>query len=325
MSQQQTIPCPELQPTKQIESEWKQLIRNTKVNQVIQSKKKIVTVKDYDSMGYILDVLKANDILSAPVEKEGKFLGFVDVLDIAACILHISRTAKRGLWMEDTNKKLAKRFNQYTAQQVLNFSGWDKYVSADENDSVEHVLDLLSMKAHRTHRVAVLNGEKKVVGIISQSDILRLANNHVDKIPLAGKSLKDLGLSKGCLMLKASTDFATALAFLSDHRVSGIAIVDDEQGKLVANFSAGDLRGFHKSWFVEFSASVVDFLRDVARTRREPVVLTPDHTLNDCIQAMVNKRVHRVYAVDEEKRPISVVSLTDLMSVLQEDYVPKQW
>lgn len=96
---------------------------------------------------------------------------------------------------------------------------------------------------------------KKLVNVISQSDIVAFAAKH---LPLLDEVLRDLirivahaksgrelsddpGLIRSPIMLTLETPFAEALETLYRNRVSGLALVDHEF-KLSGNLSASDLR-----------------------------------------------------------------------------------
>lgn len=46
------------------------------------------------------------------------------------------------------------------------------------------------------------------------------------------------------------------------------------------------------------------------------VLVRPDSTLSDAIAALVRHRLHRVYVVDDEERPVGVVTATDALRKL---------
>lgn len=48
-------------------------------------------------------------------------------------------------------------------------------------------------------------------------------------------------------------------------------------------------------------------------TITKPVVVTQDSTLRDVLNILTKTRVHRLYVVDNHKRPLGIVTLTDLM------------
>ena len=57
-------------------------------------------------------------------------------------------------------------------------------------------------------------------------------------------------------------------------------------------------------------------------TQAHVAALPRDATFGDMLQAIVKHRMHRVYIVDEERRPVAVVTLTDLMFAMAGERPP---
>jgi len=190
-----------------------------------------------------------------------------------------------------------------------------------QNDTLEEAIRKLS--AYKSHRLAVHNSENKLMGIISQSDINQFASQHVDKIPLAGLNLKELGLVRGCIMMKEDATLGDVLETLSRQKLSAIALINEEL-KLRANFSASDLGGITRKLFKRFNEAAIDFLREIGKGSipKTPIVESLDNTLKDCIKTLEEQKIHRVYLQDQDQHPIGVVSLADIMPLLLEQYVP---
>jgi len=46
--------------------------------------------------------------------------------------------------------------------------------------------------------------------------------------------------------------------------------------------------------------------------------ITPKTSLYDAVQMMNKQRIHRVYTVDEQKKPLAVISFTDILKEMNE-------
>eukprot|EP00658_Telonema_sp_P-2_P078119 TRINITY_DN7239_c0_g1_i10.p2 TRINITY_DN7239_c0_g1~~TRINITY_DN7239_c0_g1_i10.p2 ORF type:complete len:123 (+),score=26.92 TRINITY_DN7239_c0_g1_i10:309-677(+) len=96
--------------------------------------------------------------------------------------------------------------------------------------------------------------------------------------------------------------------------VSGLAVLNDE-GQLVGNLSASDLRGMGRHEFGDLLMSVEDFTL-INKDQVQGYCLPPDATLDCLLQTFKEKRVHRLYVVDERNSPMAVITLTDVMRLL---------
>jgi CBS domain-containing protein len=302
-------------------SEWFNILRGKKVQELLPSGRKVITVNYDDPVGHIWETLRINEILSVPVIAGESVVGIVDVLDICEYVVHISRTYG-GSWSKTEAKHLARKFSEAEAQRLINFSGVDYFHSVTDTASLEEAMKRLS--TFKAHRLVVLDGQNKLVGILSQSDINRFAAQHLDKIPLAGLTIKELGLAHGCVMMKEESTLGDVLMTLSLHKLSAVALINSEL-RMTANFSASDLRGATRKMFTKFNEASIDFLRDdvgKGHLPKSPIVESLDNTLKDCVKTLAEQKIHRVWLQDEDRHPIGVISLTDVMPMLLEDYVP---
>jgi len=91
--------------------------------------------------------------------------------------------------------------------------------------------------------------------------------------------------------------------------------VIDEQGVLRGNLSASDLKYLNVHNPQEFLANLNMTVGEYV-AKRPPVVVTPDDTLENVLEKIKEHKVHRVYVVDGQNRPIQVLSLGDIMTQL---------
>jgi len=121
--------------------------------------------------------------------------------------------------------------------------------------------------------------------------------------------------------IKASAKSILAFRELVKLEKEGLAVVDDD-GRLVDNLSARDLRGIHTDATVfwrlwspvsEYKAKVRQEFSD--KTPTELLYALPTDTLYSIIEKMAKQHVHRVYVVDapNSMKPIRVVTQTDVL------------
>jgi len=306
-------------------NDWGTLLRDTKVKDLVKTK--LITVDYYAPLSHVWEVLRKNNILSVPVLKKVEHrwtpMGFIDVLDVAAFMVYMSRQWNKD-WQENELLFIERQFSQTQALEVINFSNFDTYAFVKESDSLEDAVKAMTKQKHvywRFHRLAVHDDKDQLVGIVSQSDIIRFADQRLDLIPLGNSSLKELNLIRGCVMMKESDPLGDVLETLANNRIYGIARIN-QQNQLVGNFSASDLRGVSKEVFSKFHDPVMDFLRSIG-SPKTPIAESPSTKLKDCIHMLADKRVHRLYLVDNDNHPIGVASLSDIMPLLLERPTPQ--
>eukprot|EP00656_Telonema_subtile_P013641 TRINITY_DN1692_c0_g1_i5.p1 TRINITY_DN1692_c0_g1~~TRINITY_DN1692_c0_g1_i5.p1 ORF type:complete len:163 (-),score=36.68 TRINITY_DN1692_c0_g1_i5:128-616(-) len=110
---------------------------------------------------------------------------------------------------------------------------------------------------------------------------------------------------------------------METEKVSGAAVLD-EQGRVVGNLSASNLRGIRRDQLAQLLLHVKDFL-DLQQRQRHGVVheeqlpcfvVHQGDTLSELLQAFTCNRVHRLYVVDADGAPLAVITLTDVMNFL---------
>jgi len=300
-------------------SEWRDVICNTKAKELIKPGQKILTVKYNDPLSYVSNVLKDNNILSVPVlSNEGTAFGFLDTLDICQYYVHIWRQNRDAATGEVDNTKLPKKIASSTAQTFINFSSRNDYRFVYEDSTVKECLNKMNDGMFKGHRLAVHDKDNKLIGIISQTDIMQLAGKYLDKLPEKDKTLKELGLERGVVSMRWDNILGDSLDAISTTGVSALALVDNE-GKLVANFSASDLRGLTRAVLGWMGKPTIDFLQHFGRGSKPPIVESVDTTFRACVEKLAHlskERIHRVYLTDPNDRPIGIVSLSDVVTLL---------
>ena len=119
---------------------------------------------------------------------------------------------------------------------------------------------LRSLSSHHAHRLAVValsGGAKRLVGVITQTSIVRFVAKHMDMLapvadltmtsfvrrPSSSGAAKEASSSAGdsVLTVPVTATAREALRTIVEARVSGVPVVDTAE-RIVANFSASDVR-----------------------------------------------------------------------------------
>ncbi|RUO97193.1 hypothetical protein BC936DRAFT_140836 [Jimgerdemannia flammicorona] len=188
------------------------------------------------------------------------------------------------------------------------------------------------MLSHRAIDLTKFNAAKRISHpvLLSQTDVVRFLwrhNHHLGKIldtPAGGIANRSRRLFPSSTLLNPEpentvivTIHQTALqafSHISSTDVQAVVVVDDD-GEVVGEISAGDLRGLNRNRVMDLVRPVIMFLRNTQGQLFRPLMCHARFTLSQCVSALVKGEAHRVWMVDEEERPIGVVTLSDVLSV----------
>lgn len=267
-----------------------------------------------------------------------EYLGFVDVMDLAALALKTGmKTTPTGGLLD----RLARWFDPDTSGSVahaINLSRADRFWTCQPTTSLGKVAALM---AERVHRVAVCDPETRmVVGIISQSGLLAKIVENIDLLGDAhSKPISECFPKIGhmeVLSVGQGVPARTAFEVMLANNVSGVALVDSA-GRMVTNMSASDIRMMAKQSIEKFDVLDLPALEFVAQMRKaaaeagvrassfvasaerkvdRSITVEPTDSLGTVMNLMASSKLHRVYVLDAEGHPIGVVSITDIMGLL---------
>eukprot|EP00658_Telonema_sp_P-2_P078120 TRINITY_DN7239_c0_g1_i13.p1 TRINITY_DN7239_c0_g1~~TRINITY_DN7239_c0_g1_i13.p1 ORF type:complete len:348 (-),score=99.84 TRINITY_DN7239_c0_g1_i13:307-1350(-) len=315
----------------------------------------VISLTSDQSVGEALHTLASNKIMSAPVvaaadvvmdslapENARQYLGMIDVQQLLFHAVRILRERiqakhldtdpafKQQCWelFQEMGDELfeAELLNLCGNDAGIIFPGWWTEATLKELISVGFLRADEQEAAHEeqtAHRVLICNSSHsaQVDGIISQSDVVRFVADHPNCFEpgVIDKTLEELEF----LAQQTPTEIVSvnqkmsaldAFELMERRGVSGLAVLNDE-GQLVGNLSASDLRGMGRHEFGDLLMSVEDFTL-INKDQVQGYCLPPDATLDCLLQTFKEKRVHRLYVVDERNSPMAVITLTDVMRLL---------
>jgi len=274
-----------------------------------------------------LEILDDRKISSAPVlNLETKsLLGIIDMFDVVTLLLgifpNIDQVTTENL---EELEYAGKRFVSTSVGEALELSR--KYtqfpLSQPRVERTTILIKLVEILWTGVHRVPVVNNSSNIINIITQSDVLAFMAQNVHLIPqLAHKTIDEVGFMKEKIITATGDTNTTALLMqFNSKRISAVPVVDSE-GKLIANFSTSDLKGLEYKDLADLMLPVLKFLQKRAMPEEafacekslHPLTVTKQTTFEDCIFKMVATRVHRLWVVDPENKPIGVISISDFM------------
>ena len=329
-------------------------LNGTKVSE-LEAPKAVIEVTVDMTPTQAATLLWKEKVIGAPVWDGKKYLGFFDMRDLLSTVIASHKEEeekKRG------NINITDFF--FTKWFLKDIIGNNKNGSTSNNFSVSYLaarnpfvsltndatlMDVCKMCAKRhCHRVPIIDPNTgRCVRIVSQSALVKFLVEQLVGVGVGtakgsesiqtyfARTLQEANFPYKKQVLSAP-DTATAqevFELMDEHRLSGIAVVDRNDGALVGNTSASDIKLAvavdHDSPlpFADLNLNIVTYLSAVrqeepSKTAKYPSshVRESSSTLAHAIKLLAKTGYHRVFVVDEELKPVGVVSVTDVVDYL---------
>lgn len=147
----------------------------------------LIVIDSKDTLINGFRALVKNKISSAPVfdKQANEYVGMFDYRDVLEYLLLVFHEKEFSAESEEEEfvlseiVKKASEGHELTMKYAADLSRKNPFISVDENDSIESVVKHMMVPKH-VHRVNVTDKEKRVVGIISQTDILNFVSRHIN-------------------------------------------------------------------------------------------------------------------------------------------------
>lgn len=301
-----------------------------------------MVVQQDESLTSIFRKLTAEGFLGAPVLHDGKLVGHITMLDLVKYVNSLFFGTSQDEWATFWAEKL--QFSAATAGDVIYpCDEYNRCPFLAMNEKFTSFAALETMARCKNHQIVLLNDEKKVCSILTQSMLISFLRQSRSKWDEDFRQLKvkdftatKSGLEQKNLAKVKETDPAiNAFLMMEEEDVHGLPIVD-EDGVLTGCISVRDLRGVGMSGasFFRLYHPVKTFkqlcLRDYPRiaptthySRKDcpdaPVYVTPESTMEDVVDAMEDGNLHRVFICSQEShrkgrpKPIGVISQSDIL------------
>eukprot|EP00029_Vermamoeba_vermiformis_P004473 TRINITY_DN15016_c0_g1_i1.p1 TRINITY_DN15016_c0_g1~~TRINITY_DN15016_c0_g1_i1.p1 ORF type:complete len:227 (-),score=8.75 TRINITY_DN15016_c0_g1_i1:284-964(-) len=196
------------------------VLKNTKVRQIIIENPKLITVTDTDSVSTALKLLIENKILGLPVydSKLKKFASFLDVKDI---LCHAVKVMSKGELQQYSESKEYidqishfQKFSSATCGEVVNASGRDVFIQVVEQANIETVISVM-VDLGFLRRVPIVNQKDELVAVLSQSQIVKYLNQHMNSFGFANKTIGDIKLGYKEVISATKNEFVKDVAKIS--------------------------------------------------------------------------------------------------------------
>jgi CBS domain-containing protein len=323
---------PKVQDISQIQN-FSDVLKNITIQRIIYenwTRKNLVLVNSNQPIERALSRINTHNVHSLPVVdantgSKGSVMGVIDILDIISALSES--------W--ETNTTRSQRV------QML-FTPISELLSSEKPHPPTHLMSIHTtlhdaikqMATARINRVLIVERqldkiiiqqakpEEVVLGLLTQSDIIRFAAENlmwIEREPLFQKTLRQVSLGQRKPII-VQPDVLAYQAFKEIHNKEGregVALVDND-GKLIANISASNIKGMTRANIQLLYRPLTDFL---ARDRKRgwwqlPITTTLDTTLENVLLQFVGAKVHRMYIVDDDGKPVGEVSISDIVRQL---------
>mmetsp|Transcript_51678 Transcript_51678/g.129680 ORF Transcript_51678/g.129680 Transcript_51678/m.129680 type:complete len:368 (-) Transcript_51678:46-1149(-) len=322
------------------------LLKEYTVSELLPSSFSLVQVQSTDQFTSALRTLFDANILAAPVYDAAKaeYVGMVDRLDLL--LYSVMVFGERNMYAKDFQRLVqssgaaengddhaassdtALDSSDFTMSQLKDFSLRDKWFPLSHKAPLQMLVNLFSTYVH-LHRVPLIDRETdQVCGLVSQFRLLSFLHAKRELLNPDGLSqpIGEWALKKViCVDHKEATVKAYSTLLAKD--VSGVAVTDDD-GRLVGCLSASDLRGSAPGrLFQEFHLPVRKFLENSQMARCGKITTELEtcrlgEPLGTVLERLVDAHVHRMFVVDDEHKPIGVISLSDFIRQLRHSLSP---
>jgi CBS domain-containing protein len=268
-------------------------------------------------------------ILSAPVYdiNNKEYTGFLDVRDLVSFVVYVYEHNKNFQNFKDLLKQGLDLFlgTEEDGITLTYLSRRNKFVKVSPDQTLYDAAVLLSDS--RTHRVPVVDNGK-IINIISQSTINQLLANQLqnEAVNRSGPSIDsiNIGTYKDIVTIPQNAAVIDAFRIMDKKKISGIALVDENTGRM-----AGVTTGKDLGLFLEFAdiklleqpiGSYLKYIRSRAVNILEipAVAVFGKSKLVYAIGLIASTKIHRIFICDNEDayRPVGVISITDILKYL---------
>jgi 5'-AMP-activated protein kinase regulatory gamma subunit len=282
-------------------------------------KQKLIVLDSEMSLQDTFQQLAKHHIHSAPVYNAqlGEYVGLVDWKDFATyCVRFYSDVVDE--------QEADELLTQQNAVSLVDLSQQNPYYPIFPNTPMLSVIQ--GFGTNGVHRRPVIEqaDTNSVYAMVSQTAVVKWLAKHKDEL---GPTLKHKTIFS---VLKEEVDdplchkvnfvmsvtkhspILGVLKVLVENDVNGLAVVQED--KLVGNISVSDLQYLLQNQEPNLGLTVGEFLELVPR--RPLVTCSPIATVEEVIDKFAQEGVHRLYIVEDDMRPLAVITLTDLMNAI---------
>jgi 5'-AMP-activated protein kinase regulatory gamma subunit len=298
----------------------------TKAEQLRVPDNKVFIAERTDKVIDVFKGLVKHNFLSVPVlqKTKHKWFGFLDLADIVLYV--VNAFGESRLNVEQDFWTLADKeveFQNKTVNDLMRYplTRRNPFHPITGGYSLLYAIEALA-RERSLHRVPVIDDERQLMNLITQSQVIRFLQQNLhllgDKRLTPAKDMQ--GVMHQVFAINIRQRAIDAFQQLVEKAVTGVAVVDDT-GKLKGNLSLRDLKAMSTDgrFFWRLYQTVDNYLtklkKEVKEGQRPKRVQSckASDTLEHAINLLADHSIHRVYVVDDAKKPIGVVTLKDVL------------
>jgi CBS domain-containing protein len=303
----------------------KELLSNTTLLQCMGRHKPFIHVEATANASQIIRLLTDHGITAVPVRdaSQDRWLGFVDMTDIAHYVLQLLKEAK-------TDEELGQLFARKPllavhAHQLFKRDSPAKTLRVlSTEDSLKFALELIVETG--LERFAIQDTTGKFIGVLSETKIISFLSERADAFEFSRKTVAELQLGyREVISVNHLEHLKTAIELVLQMNVHGVGVADDD-GKLIGNLSVSDLKmaasdeQLLQMFYLPTKQIIVQQKQNMIPS---PMCVQPLATVEEVIEKFAITRVHRLYVVSEKEELLGVITMSDLMSLLFSVFVSK--
>lgn len=257
---------------------------NKKIKDIMS--KSPVTATSEDTLSMLLNKMKDYNVREVPViDEKGTLIGYIDY------------------------RTIAKRKNISLYSRVVNMIIHPSFLK--ENDDIDIAIETMVNSGLRA--LPVVNSNKKLLGIVSITDIISLLK---DSDEFSDLSIEDIMTENPALLNKEQSIF-DALSFMDKWDELSAPIVDDD-GKLVGMIHMPDITkiiwrdkerlqyGTYKGQKDKIGIKIKDVMSD-------PVKSSKDSTIKEVIKVLEQLKADMCIIVDRKNKPVGIITQKDIL------------
>lgn len=313
-----------------------ELVRTIIKDKTQHQQTSIIQINTKTTFKEALSLLAHHNVLSLPVTEAGEatYVGWFGVMEALNFVLrtYSDPNSQGDAWQTlckdiDTLVHRGEDLAKVTIATIFEQISSPKWITpVNPMGSVFELVELFSTSG--LHRIGVVNSsdDDHVRHIVTQSDIIQLLSKKLyeDNKSLGVEIHTSIGLISNLKKritldnpISMSLNATTIHAFwlMSFHKVYGIAVVEND--RLIANISASDVKGL--SGKLPFSVLLLPLKEFIRKANIKPVLKCTWNTpLSAVIHQLALFRVHRLWVVDADDKPVGVITLSSILDFLND-------
>jgi len=302
------------------------IFEKTIVDDLVPEKSSLIMIDSKDTLPKAFNLLIKNNIYSAPVHdaSRNEYLGFLDLLDIVAFIVMIFDAQKHhknelDIDLYDLLEQVEK-FDLEHATRVIGMASQNPFCPVHSGSHIKKCLEVFVRSG--AHRIPIVEG-KNMKSVLTQSAVVQWLNSILPHISenLRKKTIRELSIGlKEVASVRVDATALDAFRLMAERKIHAVAVVD-EKGEIFSNISAKDIKVLQPdALFTRMYRPAMELIQHVRSLNMKAVFpsfcITLDNTFEEAVRKLAVLNVHRLYIEDSGRKPIGVISLGDILSVL---------